>query len=364
MKKKKILLISNMYPSKNAKHYGSFVKNTEELLKDNNYIVDKVIMTKHKNKIIKLFCYILFHLKVIIKGLFKNYDYLYVHFVSHSSLGAVIVKRLKKKTQLILNCHGNDVMKDLDEEQMNVSRSHKYMKYADKIVVPSQFCKKEVSLNYQIPSSKIFVYPSGGVDTDKFIKKDQKECRLKLGLDLNNKYIGFISRIEKHKGWDIFVEAINELVETNKLKDYKFLIVGSGVENEKLYSLIKELKLGSVIEIKDMVYQDDLVDIYNSLDVFVLPSYRKESLGLVGLESMSCEVFTITSDQYGPTDYIVNNKNGFTFKLGDYKDLALKINKYFELKDSDKEKILKESRNTALKYDTKLTKNKILEVFK
>ena len=32
---KKILLISNMYPSNKNKHYGIFVKNVEELLRNN-----------------------------------------------------------------------------------------------------------------------------------------------------------------------------------------------------------------------------------------------------------------------------------------------------------------------------------------
>ena len=168
---KKILLISNMYPSKANKHYGVFVKNVYELLVSNNYIVDKVIMVKHKNKIAKLFSYMIFHLKVIIKGLFNNYDYLYVHFVSHSSVGAIIVKKLKRNTKLIFNCHGNDVIKDLEEEEKNVLRRHKYMKYADKVIVPSEYFKDMVSLEYQINKEKIFVYPSGGVNTSFFNKK-------------------------------------------------------------------------------------------------------------------------------------------------------------------------------------------------
>lgn len=36
---KKILLLSNMYPSKKFPHYGIFVKNTENILIENNYIV-------------------------------------------------------------------------------------------------------------------------------------------------------------------------------------------------------------------------------------------------------------------------------------------------------------------------------------
>ena len=47
MEKKKVLLVSNMYPSKEYKYYGSFVKNTGELLEKNGYIVEKMVMTKN-----------------------------------------------------------------------------------------------------------------------------------------------------------------------------------------------------------------------------------------------------------------------------------------------------------------------------
>lgn len=360
---KKILLISNMYPDKNNKHYGIFVKNVEELLINNGYIVDKVIMFKTKNKYIKLIKYILFHLKVIFKGLFNKYDYLYVHFASHSSLGAVFVKKIKKNINLVINCHGNDVIYDLDEEKNNVKRSHKYLKYADKVVVPSNFFKQLMIDEYHIKENQIYIYPSGGVDTNKFIKKDKIECKKICKLDLNSRYIGYISRIEKHKGWDIFIKAINELNKDNKLEGLKFLIVGSGIEENKMFEMIDNYKLKKYIEVRKMVYQDELVDIYNSLDIFVFPSYRKESLGLVGLEAMSCETLVITGDKYGPTDYIKDNVNGFMFSI-DNDNLKDKIIEIINKSSEEKENIRKNARLTALEYDIDNTKDKILEVFK
>ncbi len=363
-KDKRILLISNMYPSKNEKHYGVFVQNTEELLRENDYIVNKVIIKKHKNKIIKLFSYMMFHLKVIIRGLFGHYDYLYVHFVSHSSLGAVIVKKLKRKVKLVLNCHGNDVIRDLEEEKKNVIRSHKYIKYADIVIVPSNYFKNEVIKEYNINKSKIFVYPSGGVNTNLFMKKDKLECKNKMNLSNNYKYIGFISRIEKNKGWDIFLKAIKELEKNNKIDNMRFLIVGSGEEKNKMNKMIEDLDISKYIDIHDMVYQKDLVSIYNAIDIFVLSSYRKESLGLVGLEAMACETLVITGNKYGPTDYIKDKINGFTFESGDYKDLVNKIIGIEKLSEKEINNIKKEARITALSYDINKTKDKILEVFK
>lgn len=361
--KKKILVISNMYPSKKEKHYGIFVKNTEELLRENGYLVDKVIMTKHKNILIKLLSYILFHLKVIIKGLFIKYDYLYIHFVSHSSLGAIVVKKFKKNIKLVFNCHGNDVIYDLEEEKNNIKRSHKYLKYAYRVVVPSNFFKQLMIDEYHIPKEDIFVYPSGGVDTNKFIKKDQKECKKNCHLNLNKKYIGYVSRIEKNKGWDTFIKAIKELEKENIFKDLKFLIIGSGIEELEMKQMISDYKLDQYIEVRKMIHQNDLVNIYNSLDIFVFPSYRKESLGLVGIEAMSCETIVIGSNNYGLKDYLIDLENGFLFEPRNYLDLKNKIIKVLELDNEKKEYIKKNARLKALEYDKENIKNNILKVF-
>ena len=363
---KKILLISNMYPSVKEKYYGIFVKNVEELLIHNGYIVDKVVLTKKKNKIVKLFCYVIFHLKVIFKGLFGNYEFLYVHFVSHSSLGAVLVKRIKKKVKLILNCHGNDVVADTDMDFKNIKRSKKYLSYGDYIVVPSNYFKNALKRNYQIPDNKLFVYPSGGVDTNRFCSQDKKESKKLCNLNKEKNYIGYISRIEKDKGWDTYLYMIKELAEENMISkyNYKFLLIGSGEEELELFSLIKELKIEKYIDYRKMVSQDELVHFYNSLDLFVFPTRRKsDSLGLVGLEAMSCETLVITGDNYGPTDYIKDKVNGFTFSSEDYHDLKNKILEIEELNNQEKEKIRINARKTALEYDINKTKNKILEVF-
>ena len=361
---KKILLISNMYPDDNNKHYGIFVKNVEELLIKNGYDVDKVIMFKTKNKFIKLIKYIIFHLKVIFKGLFNKYDYLYVHFVSHSSLGAVFVKKIKKNIKLILNCHGNDVIADTNIDLKNIDRSKKYLKYADKVIVPSNYFKDVIKRNYQVKEDKLFIYPSGGVNTNLFIPKDKDECMELCKLDKSKKYIGYISRIEKDKGWDTYLNMIKELVDNNLVDDYKFLLVGSGDEEFEMNSLIERLEIKKYLDIRGFVSQEELVNLYNCLEVFVFPTRRKsDSLGLVGLEAMSCKTIVLTGDKYGPTDYIKDNINGFMFSI-DNNNLKDKLLEIINLDNKEKELIKENARKTAIEYDIDNTKNIILEVFK
>lgn len=365
IEKEKILLVSNMYPSKKSKHYGVFVQNVEGVLKDNGFEIDRVVMEKQNEKILKLFSYIIFYIKTIVKTIFNNYDYIYVHFISHSSLGAVFAKRTSKDVKLILNAHGNDIIADKPFEVKNEKRSKKYLKYADKVVVPSKYFKDLIINKYNIDEDKVFVYPSGGVNTSKFIKIDRKEALKNSNLDDKYSYIGYVSRLDKDKGYDVFLKAIRYLIDNNKITNEKFIVVGAGAEQNIFNEMVKELDLKDYLEIRNMVSPDELVSIYNSLDIFVFPTYRKsESLGLVGLEAMSCETLVVASNNYGPTDYIRDKKNGLFFKPKDHVDLANKIIEMKNLNNEERNKMKRKARETAISFDSINTKNKIIEVFK
>ena len=219
--------------------------------------------------------------------------------------------------------------------------------------------------DYNIKENKIFVYPSGGVDTNLFKKIDKKEAKKQAKLSDKYNYIGYVSKLEKNKGYDVFLKAISILKDKKELKNYKFLVVGSGPEEDKFKEKVKELELEDYLEVRNLVSQEDLINIYNSLDVFVFPTYRKsESLGLVGLEAMACEVLVITSNKYGPTSYLIDNKNGLFFEKENSEDLANKILKILSLNHEEEKKMKTKARETAIKYDSFKTKDIILDVFK
>ena len=187
----KILLVSNMYPTKKNKSYGIFVKNVYEDL-SLYYDTDKVVIGKHNNKLSKLFAYIYLHLTTIIKMTFNNYDYIYVHFISHSSAGVVFASHFMKGEKIIFNAHGNDIVPDTEIDKKNVARSMKYLKHAYKVVVPSAYYMNIVRDEYNVPDKKIVIYPSGGVDLSLFKDIDKTESKEKLELDKKTNYIGYV----------------------------------------------------------------------------------------------------------------------------------------------------------------------------
>lgn len=361
----KILVVSNMYPNKKYPSYGVFVKNTIDNLIDDGFKVDKIYIYKHDNNIIKLLAYIKLHLLTIIYGLFRDYDFIYVHYISHSSLGAVIVKKLSNNLRIVFNAHGNDVIPDLPSEEKNVIRSHKYLKYAYKVVVPSNYYKNVLHDNYNVDLKKIYVFPSGGINTLLFKHINKDKAKEKINLDTKTNYIGYVSRIDKNKGYDTFIRAINTLKDKRGFKNYKYIIVGSGSEEDKLDSLISRYNLSDYIIRYPLVSQEELVYIYNSLDMFIFPTYRKsDSLGLVGLEAMSCRVPVIAAKNYGPTDYVRDYENGFYFEPENDDDLQKRICEVSKISEKNMVKILDNARKTALRYASSANEDILIEVFK
>ena len=361
--KKNVLMVSNMFPSKKSKHYGAFVKNMAFQLEQLGCKVDLSYMTKHQNFIAKLGAYIFFYTKTFIKSTFNSYDFICVHYISHSTWPVMFAYSWSPKTKLILFAHGNDVVKDYAYEQKNINRSKKYLKYADLVMCPSHYFQKIINKEYKYPLNKIIVYPSGGVDLTIFKEMNKKEAKEKLGLDIFTTYIGMVSRIEKNKGYDTLLEALYILKEEKWFSKTKVIIIGSGEEQKRLKSLIMIYGLEDYIIQKEFVYQKDLVTYYNAFDLLIFPTKRRsESLGLVGLEAMAVKTFVIGCDIYGPSEYLKDGYNSLTYQdIKTGKELAKKINAYFKLKNKDE--IINNAYETVKNFSAKNTQKILMKVF-
>jgi len=101
--------------------------------------------------------------------------------------------------------------------------------------------------------------------------------------------IGFVSRIDEGKGWDILLEAVYLLKQKNLT--FKVLMVGSGAQDNAMLKKIEELQLGDIIEYVGAKPHNELPYYFNKMDIFVFPTTRfAESLGLIRLEAMACDI--------------------------------------------------------------------------
>lgn len=360
----KVHLISNMYPSELAPNYGIFVKNTELILRKAGFEVETTVMNKNIGKLNKLIGYLIYYLMILWKGITKRYDVTYVHYASHNALPLLILKGMRKSTVIYTNVHGSDVVPEVPSQEKYQSLVKTLLTKSNLVIAPSNYYKELVKTKYNL-SNKIEVFPSGGVNPSIFFDKGNKfNSKQELNIKTDRKYIGYVSRLDVGKGWDILLEAYYYLLKEGKLDNIDLLIVGDGKERIYFEKKVAEYKLHNKIVYFPLLPQSKLNTIYNAIDVFCFPTTRKgESLGLVGLEAMACSVPVIGSAIGGLLDYIEDGQNGLLFETGDPKSLANKLEKYFSLSEDEQKKYSENAKFKAMEYEVDVIKDQLIEIF-
>lgn len=342
---KKMLLISNMYPSDKNPVYGIFVKNFEQQMQKEGFEINRcTIAGRGKNILEKIKKYVTFFKQTIESIHNGDHDLIYVHYMNHSLFPLLLVKNIISKP-LILNAHGSDVLPRSSMGKFLQKFITPVIKKADLIVVPSDYFKSIVKNKFLLDEKKIFVSPSGGVDTELFNQKDYFP-----GKKLT---IGYVSRIDKSKGWHIFLAALKLLKEKTSY-DFTVIIIGDGPDMEQMKKSVKSHQLSQEISILGTIEHKQLPAYYQKMDMFIFPT-RAESLGLVGLEAMSCGIPILGSDISALREYISPNTNGDLFEIDNPMDLFTKIDHFISLPIEKKRNLSNTARNIAQKYDATKT---------
>lgn len=150
-----------------------------------------------------------------------------------------------------------------------------------------------VSLYDACPDNVFVVAP--GVDLQRFtVGKGKAEARKKLNIAADAQLITFVGRIQPHKGPEVLVRALSEmLAHSPQLRPKLALVIiggasGAGAaEPERLKGLAKFLGVEEVIHFMPPIERNELPDWYRASDLVCVPSYS-ESFGLVALEAQAC----------------------------------------------------------------------------
>lgn len=356
--KKKILLISNMYPCDEQPTYGVFVQNFEELMSKQNFSFTKsVIFGRGKNIFDKLAKYLNFFQSTISSIRTNQYDLIYVHYINHSLLPLLLIRN-KTEKPLVINAHGSDTLPTSKTGKILQILVTPIIKKADLVVVPSAHFQTTIQNKFNIHQDKIFISPSTGINTELFQKLPHKDESIFT--------IGFVSRIDQGKGWDILIQAIDKLKKMDTPKRLQVFLIGGGDKEKELKTMISNHQLTDIVYIIGCVEHRKLPYWYNKMDLFIFPTTLNESLGLVGLEAMSCGVPVIGSNIGGLKEYIKNGVNGKLFTPGDADELSLKIFEFMQLSQIEKDQYSREAVKTAKNYDSKIVadhlSNKLLQI--
>lgn len=169
------------------------------------------------------------------------------------------------------------------------------MKKFDHYIAINEKIKKEFINTFNLPENKIDVIYSL-VDDRRIRNEKDKEidydalCE-KYGLDKSKKHFALIGRMTEQKDPLRYLELVKDA--NIKYDDIEFVLVGSGILDEKIDTFIKEN--GLVDNVKRISYVASTPELFRVLEGLVITSVY-EGLAIVSIEAMSLGVPILSTD--------------------------------------------------------------------
>lgn len=157
----------------------------------------------------------------------------------------------------------------------------------------------------------------------------------------------FVGRLVMNvKGLDKLLRSIS-LLKDNTESKFKLLIVGEGPDYQKLTEIVFEKQLEDVVEFVGST--TSVEKYYKESDILLLPS-RAEGFGLVVIEGMAYGLPVVSYTTEGPSEIVVNGKEGFLVEDFDefefYKKIHILLNDLQLRKDMSESAYLESKRYT------------------
>ena len=290
-----------------------------------------------------------------------NFDILHSHLFGHPHFVlSAIASRLKKIPHIhTTHCPWSDAQRSLIG-RLGIILSYNLisraaLKMTDKIIAITPWENKFIE-RFGGKKEKIANIPNGM--SNEFFKKEKNNDFRKKN-NLKKKIVLFFGRLSETKSPDKFVEIAKLILK--KRKDITFLIRGpdEGLKNKVKKMIGSEKEIILMNETRD---RKEIIKMYQSADIFVMPSYR-EGLPLTLFEAMASGLPIVATPVNGIPFEIKDGENGFLVEYGNNKKFAQKIIELLDnkrLKDKISNNNIEKSRN----YNWDKIAKKTLEIYK
>jgi len=161
-----------------------------------------------------------------------------------------------------------------------------------------------------------------GVETDRYMKAEVRVDDKKRSLGLNPKslVVGTVGWLLPVKGPVHLLRAMARVWQSHP--EIRLVFVGKGDLEEELRA--EAIRMGVSERAKFLGWREDIPEIMQILDIFVLPSLN-EGMGRVLVEAMAAGKPIVASSVGGIPDLVKHGQNGFLVEPGDVNDLSLAI---------------------------------------
>lgn len=186
------------------------------------------------------------------------------------------------------------------------------------LIACGEMVKKNLVDFFGLPDKRVTVIHNavkpfdGKIAIDPLIKKLHDDGKF---------VIGNIGRLSEQKGMEYYIKAIPEVVKVHP--EARFVIAGSGEDEEKLKKLSGELGVDSCLTF--LGYRTDVQNLMSQLDLVVLSSLW-EGLPLTPIEAFSVGKTVVATAVDGTPEIVKDKENGLLVEPRDSEGLARQIN--------------------------------------
>lgn len=302
-------------------------------------------------------------------------DVWHVTFGYPTGISMILFAENNANNPYIIRCVGEDIQKDrkigygmrldpkIDEIVSNI------MPRAKRVVATTDSILQEYK-NLGIDERKITFIPNG-VDVRRFNENiNRNEVRKTLGISDDISLFISVGRNHPKKNFKGLLNAVS-ILKKKRVSNFKVMFVGQGCcdlsDYASLLDVADHVILESVVGLeKDQNLMpkfpsDHLVKLYQSADIFVLPSLV-ESFGIVLIEAMAAGLPVITTNGPGCRDIIREGRDGIMVQTDSDNELADAMERFIKDKSLYKKyQSLSISRANDFSYDNVV--DKYLELY-
>lgn len=183
-----------------------------------------------------------------------------------------------------------------------------------RVITVSEATKQRLA-GYGVEPSLISVVPNG-IDDSTVI-----EAPIARDYETQPFRLIAVGRLSFEKGFDILIEAINE-VHSEEALPIELDIYGTGPEENKIRKLIDQYQLGHMVRLNGFV--PDVIPVLSQADLLVMSS-RSEGMPVTILEAWSQALPVLAAAAGGVPELISDNLNGYLVEPENVSALAEKI---------------------------------------
>ncbi|MBX4188513.1 glycosyltransferase family 4 protein [Candidatus Saccharibacteria bacterium] len=189
---------------------------------------------------------------------------------------------------------------------------------------------------------------------------DLRQFSLKNKTSSRSENIVFLGRLVKRKGCEQLLKAFALI--KDEFPDVRLIVAGTGQQAGSLKNKSEQLGLGSRVEFRGYIPEEDKPKLLSSASIACFPSLYGEAFGIVLIEAMAAGAQTVLGGDNPGYRSVLSERPELLFDPNDTREFAAKLRTY--LKDPSKRRTIGDWQSQTVKqYDVAIVGNKIVDLY-